>query len=90
MEKLQSRSPGNSASVVSGAIQRDAPGDFDLARLRPRAGGKSKPSRDAVARCIHIWAAVYRLHDDDCTARDLQMPPRAWFGRTMPRLERFE
>lgn len=89
MEKQQARLSGNSFPIVSNSTSRAAASGDAASRRLNRGSGKTQPSRDAIARCIHIWAAVYRLYDDDCAARELQMPPRAWSGKSTSRLDRF-
>jgi len=51
---------------------------------------KAPLDRDALARCISIWAKVYRLRDREMHLSELQMPSRTWAGRALPRMERFE
>lgn len=91
MEKQSSPSP---------AAKRPAPEVFNDVMLRmspPRARQRTdKPSRDAISRCISIWATVYRLRDADAAAtsatgtHELSMPSRSWAGRRVPKMDRFE
>ena len=88
MEKQQSRSPAKPLPAIPNAVY----GRIE-SRPRERARGPGKPSRDEIARCINIWAAVYRLRDDDSADFDtseLTMPSRTWAGRIPPSIERFE
>lgn len=91
MEKQSSPSPAAkrpAADVFNDVLLRMSP-----PQARQRA---DKPSRDAISRCINIWAAVYRLRDADSEpapatdTRELSMPSRTWAGRRAPQIDRFE
>ncbi|HVL75970.1 MAG TPA: hypothetical protein VM406_08125 [Noviherbaspirillum sp.] len=64
----------------------------------PRPGakpGKARLDRTEISRCINIWASVYRLREprageDELGGSELQMPPRTWTGRSIPRADRFK
>jgi hypothetical protein len=84
MEKRATRSPAQPLPARRGASR-----DRGTSQMR-RKRRADKPSRDEIARCISIWAAVYRMRDAGFDSAELYMPSRLWTGRLPPNIERFE
>jgi hypothetical protein len=81
MEKHHSESSAKRLRGIGDAFH-----NTHLTPSAPRMAA-DKPSRDEIARCINIWATVYRLRDDPADS-GLCMPPRRWTDKTAPVAER--